>query len=384
MSSTYSPTLRLELIGAGEQSGVWNTTTNANLGTLIEQAITGVQTIAMVDANKALSALNGSPDESRNAVLVMTSIGDLSATRDVIVPPAEKLYVIKNSTTGNQSIRIKTSGGAGVTVPNGKTMAVYCDGTNTAVNTDYFSTLVVDTLSVTNLTLGSGTTGTGEYVRKTDATLTSPTITTPIVTGGTYSSPTLTGTPVAPTAPYSTNTTQIATTAFVQAALQAIYPVGTVYTNAANAANPSTFFGFGTWVEIGAGRVLIGQDTGDTSFDVLGETGGSKDAVVVAHTHTGSTGNAGAHNHSVNDPTHSHQQYTIGENSGIRVTDHSGQDTWEGEAYRGFYTTASATGISLNGVGDHTHTVTVNSTGSSGTNANLQPYVVVKMWQRTA
>jgi len=196
-----------------------------------------------------------------------------------------------------------------------------------------------------------------------------------------------TGTATAVTQSPGTSNTTLATTAFVAAALsavQALYPVGSVYINATNSTNPGTLLGFGTWVEIGSGKVLVGQDTGDALFDTLGETGGSKDAIVVAHTHTGSTGNAGAHNHSVNDPTHSHQQYTIGENSGIRVTDHSGSDTWEGEAYRGFYTTASATGISLNGVGDHTHTVTVNSTGSSGTNANIQPYIVVKMWTRTA
>jgi len=383
MSSTYSPTLRLELIGAGEQSGVWNTTTNANLGTLIEQAITGVQTIAMVDANKALSALNGSPDESRNAVLVMTSIGDLSATRDVIVPPAEKLYVIKNSTTGNQSIRIKTSGGAGVTVPNGKTMAVYCDGTNTSITTDYFSSLVVDTLSVTNLSLGSGTTGTGEYVRKTDATLTSPTLTTPIVSGGTFTNTTLGGIPVAPTATYGTSTTQVATTAFVQAALQALYPVGSVYTNSSVTTNPATLFGFGMWVAIGTGRVLIGQDTGDTAFDTLGETVGSKDAIVVSHTHTfsgtASGSGTGISINGVGDHTHVHPYSAWGPggpgSGGSGPNSYGAQTTYGGGAHT--HSVSDPT---------HTHTVTGTNTsaGSSGTNANLPPYVVVKMWTRTA
>jgi len=336
MASTYSPSLRLELIGTGDQSGLWGDTTNTNLGSLIEQAITGVESIPMLDLDYTLSALNGSPDEARNAVLIFTSASSLTASRNIIIPADEKVYIVKNSTTGGQNIVVKTSGGTGVTVPNGAVLQLYCDGINCHTSLNYLT------------------------------------------------SPTLGGTPTAPTATYGTNTTQIATTAFVQAALQAIYPVGTLYTNTANITNPATLLGFGTWVEIGSGKVLVGQDTGDALFDTLGETGGSKDAIVVSHGHTGSTGNAGAHNHSVNDPTHSHQQYTIGENSGIRVTDHSGSDTWEGEAYRGFYTTASATGISLNGVGDHTHTVTVNSTGSSGTNANIQPYIVVKMWTRTA
>ena len=70
MSSTYSPSLRIELIGAGEQSGTWNTTTNGNLGTLIEQSIAGVISISMVDTNYTLTAYNGVSDQSRQAVIL--------------------------------------------------------------------------------------------------------------------------------------------------------------------------------------------------------------------------------------------------------------------------------------------------------------------------
>ena len=77
-------------------------------------------------------------------------------------------------------------------------------------------------------------------------------------------SPTFTGTPLAPTASYGTSTTQIATTAFVQAALQALYPVGSVYINASSTTNPSSLLGFGTWVSVGDGKVLVNQDTTDT------------------------------------------------------------------------------------------------------------------------
>ena len=79
MASSYSTSLKLELIGNGDQSGVWGNTTNNNLGVLIEQAITGVQTITMADSNYTLSNLNGSIDEARNAVLVIT--GTNSAVR---------------------------------------------------------------------------------------------------------------------------------------------------------------------------------------------------------------------------------------------------------------------------------------------------------------
>lgn len=183
MASTYSPTLRLELIGTGEQSGTWGNTTNTNLGSLIEQAITGVESIVITDANYTLSALNGSPDESRNAVLVISSSTALGANRDIIIPSEEKLYVIKNSTTGGYSLNIKTSGSSSyVTVKNGKTMWLYCDGTNTYPATDYFSALTVDTLTLT-----TGKTGTGNFVLAT-----SPTIVTPVLTSPTLTSPDLT------------------------------------------------------------------------------------------------------------------------------------------------------------------------------------------------
>jgi len=165
------------------------------------------------------------------------------------------------------------------------------------------------------------------------------------------SSPTFTGTPTAPTASAGTASTQLATTAFV---INAIYPVGSIYTNVSVATNPATLFGFGTWESFGAGRVLVGLNSGDASFDTLGETGGSKDAVVVSHTH------------SVTDPGHLHAGGRIAFfNSGITG---GGNDTTS---------TPGNTGTATTGI-------SINSTGSSGTNANLQPYITVYMWKRTA
>lgn len=128
MPSTYSDRLRIELIGTGEQSGTWGITTNTNLGTLIDEAIAGVATITMTDANYTLSVADGATDESRQAVLVMT--GTLSAARNVICPNDEKVYIIKNSTTGGYPITLKTSAGTGVSVANGDVVLVYCDATN--------------------------------------------------------------------------------------------------------------------------------------------------------------------------------------------------------------------------------------------------------------
>jgi microcystin-dependent protein len=130
MASTFSPSLRLELIGDGEQSGIWGQTTNNNLGALIEQAITGVVVVGMTDTvpGATLSNFNGVTDQARNAVLVLN--GALSEQRNLIAPLVEKTYTIENSTTGGFGVQIIGSSGTGVVIPNGVTTTVYCDGTN--------------------------------------------------------------------------------------------------------------------------------------------------------------------------------------------------------------------------------------------------------------
>jgi hypothetical protein len=128
MPSTFSTSLRLELIGNGEQAANWGNTTNTNLGTLLEQAITGVANITMSGASTTLSVANGVSDQSRNAVLVLG--GTLSANANLIVPAVNKLYVVRNATTGGYSVTVKTSAGTGVTLVNGFTQVMYCDGTN--------------------------------------------------------------------------------------------------------------------------------------------------------------------------------------------------------------------------------------------------------------
>jgi hypothetical protein len=131
MPSTYSTSLKIELIGNGEQTGTWGQTTNNNLGTLIEQAIAGVGQISLV-GDTVLTNYNGLPDESRNAVLVFS--GALAAPANVVAPSVEKTYIITNNSGAN--VTIKTATGNGVTVQNGLNSLVYCDGTNfyTAVN----------------------------------------------------------------------------------------------------------------------------------------------------------------------------------------------------------------------------------------------------------
>jgi hypothetical protein len=164
MASTFSPTLRLELIGDGDQSGIWGQTTNTNLGTLLEQSITGVVNITMLDANYTLSNFNGVSDESRNAVLVVG--GTNAAVRDIIAPLVEKLYVIKNSTSGGFAVNIRAATGSSVSVPNGATVWVYCDGTNfNAIGTESVGNFEVNgNLTVTGNTNAVAATYTGNVV----------------------------------------------------------------------------------------------------------------------------------------------------------------------------------------------------------------------------
>jgi hypothetical protein len=165
MASTFSSSLKLTLIGDGDQSGIWGQTTNTNLGTLVEQAITGVTSIAMSDANYTLSNFNGVLNEARNAVLVVT--GANSAVRDVIPPVVKKLYTVVNNTSGGFAIRIIGATGTGVLVANGATQNVYCDGINFVVASGAFTNGEVlnvpsggtgqSTLTANNVILGNGT-----------------------------------------------------------------------------------------------------------------------------------------------------------------------------------------------------------------------------------
>ena len=79
--ATYSTNLKLTLIATGDESGTWGTTTNTNLGTLLEQAITGVVDITMADANYTLTVANGATDESRNANIKITSFVTLTTSQ---------------------------------------------------------------------------------------------------------------------------------------------------------------------------------------------------------------------------------------------------------------------------------------------------------------
>jgi hypothetical protein len=182
MASTYSPNLKLELIGNGDQSGTWGTTTNNNLGTLLEQAIAGVQSISIpTGGNYVLTNLNGVSDEARNAVLLVPSAVTLNSTPAVTNPAANtilvpsgqtKTYIVVNNSTGGQSVNVQTYGsGVGPTalgnsgniavVPNGASILIYCTGSDcftVAPFTAYTAEPIVAQgyVSGTNMTIPTG------------------------------------------------------------------------------------------------------------------------------------------------------------------------------------------------------------------------------------
>lgn len=125
--TTYSSSLKINLIANGTEVGTWGTTTNTNWE-LMDQAVAGVKTIIMTNANYTLSTTSGASNEARNMVIVAT--GSLSASYKIIAPLVTKFYLVENSTTGGQDITVGGLTGATVTVPNGFSVLMYCDGTD--------------------------------------------------------------------------------------------------------------------------------------------------------------------------------------------------------------------------------------------------------------
>jgi hypothetical protein len=165
MSSTYSPDLRLELIGTGDQAGVWGNTTNTNLGTLIEDAIAGYTSVAIAASPQALTAYDGTADESRFASIALTT--STGANFVVCLPPCAKQYVFYNASSYTATIEnatakngITPSGGTTVVIPAGKTMTVWSDGTNVAQQNTHLISPTLASPTMTTPALGTPASGT--------------------------------------------------------------------------------------------------------------------------------------------------------------------------------------------------------------------------------
>jgi hypothetical protein len=280
--STYSPILRTELIGDGQQPGAWGATTNSNFQYIFEAAIAGyvAVTVSPTSNNQVLTYTNGpsataSLDQSVYAILKLNA-GTLGANFNIYAPPVSKTYIIWNNTSytatfyNSTIIGNTTAAGSGITIPAGAKVWIWSDGTSFYGN---------DT-AVGNFNVAGNLTVTG---------------TTSLSTGS------ISGVMTAPTAAAGTNTTQLATTAFV---LANNFPSGTrlVFNQAA----APTF-----WT----------QDTSDTANNRMmrvvntagGGVGGSYDPtvmnVVPYHTHgftTGGMNGANPHGHGGGDYGHNH------------------------------------------------------------------------------
>ena len=364
MASTYTTSLKIQQIGAGEQSGVWGTTTNTNWN-LIEQAVAGVQTITMSNSDYTLSNLNGVSDEARNMALVVT--GTNSAIRKVVAPLNQpKFYIVSNQTTGGYAITIGASSGTYITIPNGVTAQVYTDGTN------FYS---AQTGSAGDFNVNGNLTATG--ISDTGA-LSAASLS--VSGAATFST-----SPTAPTPTVGDNSTKVPTTAFVQSALGTVNSVvtgallmwpttsaPTGYLSCNGAAVSRTTYS-ALFAVVGT---TFGAGDGSTTFNLpnytnrmpygttIGTTGGSADSIVPSHTHTASS--------SVSDPGHYHNftsPLAGPPNSGQSVRADANQAT-------AYYNTASAvTGISV--------ATTVNAAGVSPTGANLPPYLGINFIIKT-
>ena len=161
MTTQYTPILKLALPVQGELSGTWGDVVNDNITSMVEQAIAGLSIIDTWSANShVLTTANGTTAESRAAMLSLTDSGTaLTGAGSVVCPALSKVYIVKNGTA--QVITVKTAAGSGIAVPVGKTMLVYCDGTNVLEAVDHVVTLSAGTLTITGLTTFASLKGTG-------------------------------------------------------------------------------------------------------------------------------------------------------------------------------------------------------------------------------
>jgi len=153
MSTAYSTLLKLALPTQGELSGTWGTVINENITNMVEEAVAGLKTINTWSGDAAtLSTANGTTAEARAAILNLTDTGtSLSGAANLVCPTLTKTYLVKNGTA--QTVTLKTSGGTGIAVPTGKSMWLYCDGTNVVEGVNH----VAGALTVAGAITGSST-----------------------------------------------------------------------------------------------------------------------------------------------------------------------------------------------------------------------------------
>lgn len=154
MASQYS-SLKIELIGTGDQAGTWGNTTNTNLGTAIEEAITGSSNVTFASSNAAIALTDTNATQTaRN--LRLNLVGTISSVQTLFVPAIEKQYLVTNGLSNSVIISNGSNAsptGTTVTIPTGRSAVIFNDATNIAETTSYISTLQVGNLTISNVTL---------------------------------------------------------------------------------------------------------------------------------------------------------------------------------------------------------------------------------------
>jgi hypothetical protein len=243
MPSTYTP-LKIELIGNGEQSGTWGTTTNVNLGTALEEALVNTALVTFSSADVTLTLIDSNVSQpARNMRLNL--LGASGGARNLIVPAIQKNYIVVNNLA--DTVTVKTSAGTGIAIPAGNTGFLYGDGTNVLQAFDFLPVAKFNSLTLTSpLPATSGGTGLASY--SANGALFSPTSTT--ITSGTL-----------PTTAGGTGLTSYTSGGAVYAASTSTLTTGTL---------PAASGGTGVTTTPANGQLLIGNGTGYTVANLVG------------------------------------------------------------------------------------------------------------------
>jgi microcystin-dependent protein len=370
MSSTYSPSLRIELIGSGDQAGTWGQTTDNNFAYIFDSAIAGYQAVTVTSTAQALTYVNG-PTSTANlnqSVYAILKFNGAAAASAIYAPPVSKQYIIWNNsgytiTIYNSTvIGNTTAAGTGVAIPNGKTMTIFSDGTNFIQQ--------------------------NTALRDVD----------------------LLGSPTAPTPAAGNNSTLVATTAFVQVngtptGGLMLWPTASPPANwlicngaAVSRATYATLFAVVS--------TTFGAGDGSTTFNLPNYTdrvpigAGSAYAVNAqggSATTTLTTTELPAHTHSASSSSSSSSSFSgAAGTTGSTNIDHNHNESWSAPDFGGPITAArlNATGVQrvtggMNSNQNHVHTftpagsvstststsTTIGSTGSGAAFTNLPPYL---------